>query len=225
VADVDLLARGEQDVGGRVVADAVLVGPGGQVAVGGAAEAGVAVQGAAAVGAGVGQQLGDQEARVVGVADPRQQVGRRVAGEGALGLLQVGDEAVDRDDRLRPGQRGRLAPAPRPEARGGVAPAQPGRPPGRGPQGQGPAQRRAVGVDVVDGREEGADGRDLERGRGPGVAGDHQPQAGRGDRTVGQCQLGLLLHRSSPARDPTDRSGRRTRLGQACPSTLNQAIT
>jgi hypothetical protein len=43
VADVDLLARGQQDVGGRVVADAVLVGPGREVAMGGAAEPRVAV--------------------------------------------------------------------------------------------------------------------------------------------------------------------------------------
>src|SRR5215218_8222913 len=110
---------------------------------------------------------------------------------------------------------------------GGVPPGELGRPPGRGPQGQGPAERRAVGVDVVEGREEGPDGGDLERGRGrgPGVAGDHQAQGRQSDWTVGQCQLGLLLHRSSPARDPTVGSGRRTRLGQACRSSLNQAIT
>jgi hypothetical protein len=56
VADVDLLAGEEQDVGGRVVADAVLVGPGRQVAVGGLAQPRVAVQGPAPVGAGVGQE-------------------------------------------------------------------------------------------------------------------------------------------------------------------------
>ena len=170
MADVDLLAGGEQDIGRRVVAGAVLVGPCRQVAVGGPAEPRVAVQGPAAVGAGVGQQLGDQEARVVGVADARQEVGGGVLGEGALRLLQVGDEAVDRDDRLRPGQHGRRRPGvgrpPGPEARGGVAPAQLGGPLGRGPQAAAPAERRAVGVDVVDGREQGPDGGHVEGDRG-----------------------------------------------------------
>ena len=105
-----------------------------------------------AVGARVGQELGDQEARVVGVADAREQVGGGVLGEGALGLLQVGDEAVDRDDGLRPGEGGRPRQAPRPEAGGGVAPAQVGGAPGRGPQGPGPPEGRVVGRGVVDGQ-------------------------------------------------------------------------
>jgi hypothetical protein len=88
VADVDLLARVEQDVRRRVVADAVLVRPGRQVAEGGPSQPRVAVQGPAPVGARVRQELGDQEARVVGVADAREQVGGGVLGEGALGLLR-----------------------------------------------------------------------------------------------------------------------------------------
>jgi hypothetical protein len=45
------------------------------------------------------------------------------------------------------------------------------------------------------GGEQGPDGRDVEHG--------HGAQRRRGDRKVGQRQLGLLLHRSSPARTPT----------------------
>src|SRR3712207_7862038 len=51
---------------------AVLVGPRGEVAVGGPAQPGVAVEGPAALGAGVGQELLDQEAGVVGVAEDRK---------------------------------------------------------------------------------------------------------------------------------------------------------
>ena len=93
----------------------------------------------APVGARVGQELGDQEARVVGVADAREQVGGGVLGEGALGLLQVGDEAVDRDDGLRPGEGGRAAPsaATRGWRRCGAGPGR--RRAGSRPTGPGPA--------------------------------------------------------------------------------------
>ena len=221
-----------------VVADAVLVGPGRQVRWAVRVEARVAVQGVAAVGAGVGQQLGDQEARVVGVADPGDSRSTGVTGKGALGFLQAGDEAVGRDDRARLGQRGRprpvvrvrLAPAPRPEAGGVwrrvssaarsvaahrararrsaevVAAGRGGRPgtgsgwspPGAGPRPPGAARARRGGHQA---QEDGATGRSA--------------SASSACCSIAVLRLGIPL--TGPVDGPVS--------GQACRSTLNQAIT
>ena len=185
----------------------------------------VAVQGPAPVGPRVGQELGDEEPRVVGVADAREQVGGGVLGEGVLGLLQVGDEAVDRDDGPRAGEGGRPRPAPRSQTGGGVAVA---RPAARLVAAhRATARRRAVWSAWTwwsAGNRVRMAGTDRTGAGRPGCRpGRHRGDQAQGDGATGRsasprsarCSIAVFRLEVPPG------SGRQTRVGQACQSTLN----